>query len=267
MQIECVTVCVDYADFLAATLPENLPLVDELVVVTSADDHLTQRVCREHSVRFVISEEHTRNGGSFNKARMIRRAFDQHSCDDWVLHLDADIVLPRQFRRMLEWAHLDPKGIYGADRRMLTGWENWKKFLAQHRHWDSHSYECFCQPREPFPEAARWCSAVHGYVPIGYFQLFHGSELIKYGSHIRNYPIHHGTAARTDVQFALQWDRRHRHLLPEVVVLHLDSGHWDTGANWKGRTTPWFGPPLSDTHPFRPLKPGEEPRHGQSLYC
>ncbi len=59
---------------------------------------------------------------------------------------------------------------------------------------------------------------------------------------MRRYPLHHGDAARTDVQFALQWDRRHRQLLPEVIVLHLESEPAEQGANWKGRTTRPFGP-------------------------
>ena len=47
----------------------------------------------------VLSEDH-RRGGPFNKARLIQRAFDQIGGKDWILHLDADIVLPRQFREL-----------------------------------------------------------------------------------------------------------------------------------------------------------------------
>ena len=62
------------------------------------------------------------------------------------------------------------------------------------------------------------------------------------GYHQRIYPIAHADAAHSDVQFALQWDRRFRQILPEVIVLHLDSGDSAMGANWSGRTTPRFGP-------------------------
>ena len=46
MKIEAITVCVGYGDFLAATLPENLPLIDDLVVITTAEDEETRAVCR-----------------------------------------------------------------------------------------------------------------------------------------------------------------------------------------------------------------------------
>ncbi len=67
------------------------------------------------SIRHVLSEEHRRDG-PFNKARLIQRAIDQIGARDWILHLDADVVLPRKFREMLAWAHLDERCIYGADR-------------------------------------------------------------------------------------------------------------------------------------------------------
>ncbi len=251
MPIEAVTVCVGYGDFLAATLNENLPLLDDLVVVTTPDDEETRAVCRKHSVHHVLSEEH-RRGGPFNKARLIQRAFDQISSKDWVLHLDADIILPRKFRQFVEWAHLDPQSIYGADRCSLIGWDEWQRFKQYAGCWDNHSHESRHWFHPKHQTGSRWVSKLHGYVPIGAFQLFHGSAMIDQGYHLRRYPYHHGDAARTDIQFALQWDRRQRQVLPEVIVLHLESEKGKLGANWAGRTTPRFGPPMA----FPPLAKG-----------
>jgi Glycosyl transferase family 2 len=241
MRIEAVTICVGYGDFLAATLPENLPLVDDLVVVTSPDDDETRAVCRRHSVHHVLSEDH-RRGGPFNKARLIQRAFDQISAQDWILHLDADIVLPRRFRPLLEVAHLDERFIYGADRCDLSGWEEWQRLKQHAGSWDNHAHECGHWFHPIYPVGSRWVSSLHGYVPIGFFQLFHASQMIQGGYHVRRYPTAHGDAARTDVQFALQWDRRNRQVVPEVITLHLSSDKSPIGANWQGRTTPRFGP-------------------------
>jgi hypothetical protein len=239
VRIEAVTVCAGYGDFLEETLPRNQHLVDDLVVVTTPDDERTREVCRRHSVHCILSEEH-RRGGDFNKGRLIQRAFDQIGREDWVLHLDADIVLPRQFRSLVDWAHLDEKCIYGADRVNVVGWDAWQK--VKNAAWHGHQYENLVSYPKDSEFAVRWASKLHGYVPIGFFQLFHGSAMIWRGSHIRRYPYHHGDAARSDVQFALQWDRRHRQLLPEVVVLHLESQKAPLGANWNGRTTEEFGP-------------------------
>jgi hypothetical protein len=245
--IEAVTVCVGFGDFLAATLPENLPLLDDLVVITAPDDDETRTVCRKHNVRHILSEDH-RRGGPFNKARLINRAFDQIGGRNWILHLDSDIVLPRQFRKMLEWGHVDERCLYGVDRQRVVGWDEWQAFKRHVGGWDNHSHEMGHWFHPKYPLQSRLVSSIHGYTPIGFFQLFHGSALVQHNAHQRLYPTEHGDAARTDYQFALQWDRRFRALLPEVIVLHLESergsdGATWQGANWSGRTTARFGPP------------------------
>ena len=141
MRIEAVIVCVGYGDFLAASLPENLQLFDDLVVVTSPDDEETRAICRKHSVRHVLSQDHRRDG-PFNKARMIQRGFDQIGAQDWILHLDADIVLPRKFRKYLDWAHVDERSIYGADRCNLNSWDEWQRLKQYAGAWDNHAHEC-----------------------------------------------------------------------------------------------------------------------------
>jgi hypothetical protein len=242
MRIEAITTCVGYADFLVATVPENLPLLDELVVITSPEDQETQAVCRRHSVHCVLSEEHKRNGGGFNKGRLINRGLDQIGGHDWVLHLDADIVLPRKFRQLIQWAHPDPAGLYGFDRQNLVGFDRWQKLKQYAGGWDNHAHESGHWFHPELPMGSRWVSSLHGFVPIGFAQLWHGCASVRNGYHVRRYPTEHGDAARTDVQFALQWDRRHRHLIPEIIVLHLESESAGLGANWKGRTTKPFGP-------------------------
>jgi hypothetical protein len=89
---------------------------------------------------------------------------------------------------------------------------------------------------------SRWVSNLHGYAIPGYFQLWNGTSATQQGYHHRRPPLDHGDAARCDIQFSLQWDRRNRVMLPEVIVLHLDSEPSKLGANWKGRTTKRFGP-------------------------
>src|SRR5262249_29533331 len=223
-------------------------------------------------LRCVLSEEH-RRGGPFNKARLVQRAINQIGAHDWVLHLDADVVLPGQFRDLLDWAHLDERCIYGVDRCDIVGWEAWTKLKADQGGWDNHSYESGLRFASGHPVGTRWVSKLHGYVPIGFFQLFHGSALIDRGIHLRQYPYHHGTAARTDVQFALQWDRRLRQLLPEVIVLHLESEPAALGANWSGRTTRPFGPagqlPVATSQPESPehIRRHERHHHHGPHYC
>lgn len=248
MRVECVIVSVGYGDMLAATLPENLPLLDSVVVMTSATDVETQTVCRRHNVRYIQSLDHDRDG-PFNKARLIQRGLDQIGGRDWILHLDADVVLPRKFRQLTEVAHLDERCIYGADRCNLVGWDKWQNLRRYAGSWDNSAAECGHWFHPECTVGSRWVSSIHGYCPCGYFQLFHSKAMVDGGHHSRVYPQFHGDAARTDIQFSLQWDRRFRQIIPEIIVLHLESEAAPLGTNWQGRKTVRFGPP------FVPLAP------------
>lgn len=262
-----MTVCVGYGDILAHTLAENLVHLDHMVVITSPDDKETQNVCRKHSIQYVMTNDHQRHGTPnsevfggkmFNKARLIRRGFDQISAKDWVLHLDADAVLPRDFRRLINLAHLDPENIYGSDRQDVYSFEDWQRLKSYNGPWSNWSNENAHWFHPKFRTASRWVSAIHGYVPIGFFQLFHGTAMIDGGYHVRIYPISHQNAARSDVQFALQWDREQRQVIPELVCLHLGSEKAEMGRNWNGRKTPRFEAkphPKPHPHPHHPPHP------------
>jgi hypothetical protein len=118
------------------------------------------------------------------------------------------------------------------------GWDEWQGWKARG---STRGYHCY-QRTLAHPVGARWVDVRYGYVPIGYFQLWHQSSDTRKGVRLRRYPDSHSDAARADVKFALQWDRRRRQLLPEVIVAHLESEPCPTGANWKGRKTRRFGP-------------------------
>jgi hypothetical protein len=240
MQIEAVTVCIGYADFLAETARHNAGLLDRWVIVTSEEDAATRAVCSRHSLSVLLTEDHKRDE-AFAKGRIIERGLQHLSEDAWRLHLDADIVLPSRFRHALESAHLDERCIYGCDRIMVRNWQQWQEL--QRNGWLNGRFDWLVCPPEGFAVGGRFAGhARGGYVPIGFFQLWHSSADEYQGSRTRPYPVRHGDACRTDVQHALQWDRRQRHLIPELMVAHLESEPAGMGANWKGRKTRPFGP-------------------------
>ena len=252
--IDAVTTCVGYADFLRAVAPHNIVHFDKWVVVTSPEDRETQHVCREFRINCLVSQDVTRDG-VFSKGRMIERALQQLSANTWVVHIDADVVLPGRFRDSLQRAHLKPESIYGCDRILVKGWDRWQKLLTSG--WLRHPFNdhphAVSLP-DGCPLMARWVGP-DGYVPIGFFQMWNrsGGGEEWGGSRTKPYPISHGTACRTDVQHGLQWDRRHRELIPELFVCHLESdGKHDRGANWHGRKTPRFGPPCHHHHHHNP---------------
>ncbi len=238
--IEAVTVCVDYGDFLRAVAPFNRPLLDRWIVVTRASDQETREVCRNYSIECLLTEDFDLDGG-FSKSHGINRGLEQLQGDGWLMHLDADVAMPFDTRQCLENAHLQSDCIYGCNRLNVTGWEAWQRVQRQGLHSREHGW--LVEMRRP----DTWVGGVPagpytGYAPIGFLQLWSGKESLSWRFPRKMYPTRHGNAARTDCQFAMLWDRRKRHLIPELVVFHLESEDAKMGANWKGRKTQRFGP-------------------------
>jgi hypothetical protein len=235
MKIEAVITCVDYADFLAETLPINLHNFENVVVVTSPRDTETVELCRRLGVICRPTELFYADQDRFAKARGIDYGMAFLRQDEWILHLDADMIIPQMSRRWLEMLRLDPDCIYGIDRMLCPNWNAWQKFKTDIAGKHQHDYHCRVNVPD-FPMGDRIAIREYGgYCPIGYFQLWHGR-------HRRGYPLLQGTAERTDVQHAMQWEARNRRLIPELVGIHLESERSFLGANWSGRTTRRFGP-------------------------
>lgn len=234
MRIECVTVCVDYADYLAETLPRNKHHFDRVVVVTAPHDKETQELCRRLSVGYHATDVFYRSGQTFNKAAGIAYGLSFLSGDCWYCHLDADTYLPPSARHWFNKKLLEPQQIYGVDRVNCVGYANWRRYVGDHH--TGHDYMCRVKV-PPFPLGDRIALEDQGgWLPIGYCQLWHSSTN-------RRYPTtHNADAERTDVLHAMQWEPKNRELIPEVIAVHLQADEAALGANWKGRKTPRFGP-------------------------
>ena len=227
LRLEAVTTCVGFDDILDVTLSENHPQVDHLIVVTSHDDTKTQQVCQKHGATCVQTDLFKKDGRNFNKGAAINAGFNYFKYYGWRVHLDSDIVLPDNFRRVLfNKTHLDQNCLYGASRMDVIGMDNLNAILngkPSHDTWASNT---------PSPNIAAlsqrsYIDPVAGYVPIGYFQLWHSSMQ-------KPYPYSLGTAAHDDVMFGQLWAAQHRQLLPTFVVYHLCAQQPKWGENWDG---------------------------------
>lgn len=235
MKIEAVITCVDYSDFLAETLPHNRVLFDRAVVVTAPEDKATRRVCEFWNVECIPTDAFETRWGKFVKGKGINVGIHELAMDGWVLHLDADMLCPPLTRKLLTQADLCPSMLYGFDRHICKGAEQWRQFMAlpQLQH-ESNTWVHM----DKFPMGTRLMidSVGAGYIPLGFAQLWNPKV-----SGVTTYPEQHETAARTDVQFAMKWKRRDRSLIPEVVMYHLESDDASGASNWSGRTTAHFG--------------------------
>lgn len=236
MYLEGIIICVNYADFLAHTLPHNRSHFNNLIVVTDTKDTKTKDVCDYYHVRCIQTDVFYDDGDNFNKGKAINEGLKHLSKQGWVLHLDADIYMPPLTRYILDNLSLDTNKIYGVDRLMCPSYKEWIRYLDNPTPiQESYVYVHL----NAFPIGVRICEYNNknaGYEPIGFFQLWN-----PLGSNVIDYPTQHDYCDRTDVIHVKKFDRNQRELLPEIVVIHLDSDKNAMGTNWQGRKTPPFG--------------------------
>jgi hypothetical protein len=233
MYLECVIVCVNYSDFLGYTLPRAIDMCERVVVVSHPNDKATHRLCDKYSVDCLKTTVFHDDGDKFNKGRAINLGLSNLRHDGWLMHIDADIMLPHRFRHSLKMANLDKSCIYGCDRLNTISYENWERHAKQTV--PQHQWRFMVTPQSCFPVGSRLVHLEYGWLPIGYLQLWHSSVR-------KQYPIVCGSAEHSDVLFAVQWPREKRILLPELFCYHLESEQAKMGTNWDGRQTKPFGP-------------------------
>jgi hypothetical protein len=236
LRLEGVTTCVGFDDVLDVTLGLNHPHFDNLIVVTSHEDRATHLCCQKHSVMCVRSDLFQKNDRNFNKGAAINAGFDRFQYHGWRLHLDVDIILPDNFRRVLfNHTHLDRQCLYGASRRDIVGRQALDQYLVARNQIPQHAFQSGLSTEHggampqsgPSASSAQYVDSLRGYCPIGFFQLWHASQQ-------REYPYSLGTACHDDVIFAQSWPLEHRQLLPSVMCYHLVGRLPYYGENWDG---------------------------------
>lgn len=217
MMIEAITVSVNYDDYLKCSLPHILSQVDSLIVATSPEDEKTKNICRKHGIQFVATEaihsEYFDNQRLIkpiiNKGGALREALSLCKKSDWILFLDADIVLPPWSRDLIEAAKPNPQKLYGATRSMCLSYDEWR-IIEISKFKSMRSNPQFIKN------------------PIGFFQLFHSSKNEK--------PIDSEDACIVDIDFRNRWPKNLWDMIPDLTVLHLGQGK----VNWRGRVSPRF---------------------------
>ncbi len=219
-KMEAVVVCDRYSDFLRCTLPANKHLFDRIVVVTSAEDRDTQRICEFHHVECIKTDALNSRWNRFCKGAGINEGLSRLDRDGWVVHLDADIWLPPQTRLLLQNANLDPSMIYGIDRFCVKGYAQWDQFLER----PALQHECDAYVHlNAFPLGTRVTSKDGGDI----FPSASSRCGVPRVSGIDEYPVEHTDAGRGDMAFAKVGRGRSAGLFPRS---------W--GITWKVQTPP-----------------------------
>lgn len=246
MRLEAVIVCVNYSDFLSHTLSQNKQHFDRIVVVTDKNDIKTKDICEYHHVQCIQTNDFYEGKDKLNKGRGINVGLKELNPQGWVVQLDADIYLPPLTRRIIDQLEnenfFDTKSIYGMDRMMCPSYSDWNKFISNPTL--THQGQVYVYT-SIFPLGVRISKFNEdGYIPIGFFQMWNPKE-----SGVFEYPNEHGVIDRSDMIHAQRFARKKRHLIPDIVSIHLDSEDLnisEMGKNWNGRKTNNFGSEIKE---------------------
>lgn len=182
MKIEAVTVCVDYSHYLKQVI-SNKNKLDRWVIVTHESDLDTIQLCKKENIEFVLSKKIFKNA-KFAKGTAINEGLVVLEKNDWILHIDADQLLPENFREVLTHECKSTEKLYGAYRYH----ENGEKFPPTRLDLVKKSKE---------GKVIKYIK--HLYIPIGYFQLWHSSKFTEYETKSKNTRL-------DDYNFILKWN-------------------------------------------------------------
>jgi hypothetical protein len=228
-RLEAVTTCVGFDDFLDETLASNHHHFDNFIVVTSHHDRKTQAVAQKHGATCVQTDLFKKNGRVFNKGAAINAGFGRFQFFGWRMHLDADIIVPDNFRRILfNHSFLERYNIYGADRINIIGYKNFQNYHYAIRAKPQAADGYFVESCHAQPIGARYVDPLLGYCPLGFFQLWHSSQQ-------KPYPYSIGDASHDDILFAQSWPQANRIHLPTIICHQLCQTDPKMAENWEGR--------------------------------
>ena len=151
MKLEAVTVCVNVASELKYIVA-NRKLFDRWVVVTVVEDKETIALCEQNDIQVVLSQRVFADGAPFAKSRAINDGLSVCDRDGWLLLLDADIILPDNFREIFDSIpenEYTKQCIFGPKLRRMVNHESIKEAPYCTKNIDSltkvykHYYEWF----------------------------------------------------------------------------------------------------------------------------
>lgn len=180
MKIDGIVCCVGeyYREQLANALPIWLETLDSITVVTKPNDYKF----KGSGLKCITTDVFTKFGAYLNKGAALCYAFAAANPKDWVLHFDADIIPPKNWRYQVE-QRIQPGHLYGVRR--------------------------YPQRRVPHDRDQRFC-------PFGYFQLWDSNDLRTWFWPI--YDTWHPHCGSYDADFMDLWPSNRWKELPFSVI-------------------------------------------------
>lgn len=213
-----IIVCVNYSDILKITWKRNNYELnkDKVIIITDTKDIKTKSFCIENCINYIQTNEFYFNNSKFAKGRAINVGINHIKSldkDAWILHLDADIILPHGYRDFLNNVILNRNILYYMKRMKLITDKDIKDFLK--------SYDSFLD----FKDDQCDCG------PVGYHQLFNiNANCLKNKEFI--YPQKSKSAAFDDEDFWKLFKSDNNRMYQFAMTCHHLG---DDRINWDGR--------------------------------
>ncbi len=222
-KIDCVTVCVDFDDYLALTLGRMVQTFDRVAVVTVQADTATQQLAERHGAQVVLSDRQHHLQEAFNLPALINDGVNALSPPEWICKIDTDIYLPENARAQLDAALDDPELLWGTRRHFCETAKIFRNFE------ETSDYNLLEPPYEDNDPDV-----------LGFFQLAHVRsqhlDMVRRGTFYAE-DRYEGPSRTNDRILSGAYPAAQRRRTPfDVVHLGLDA----IGTNWKGRKAPRF---------------------------
>lgn len=234
-KIAAIIICLNYSDYLALTLPHVVNAVDEVVVVTDEEDSRTKSICESIGVKCLISKNIHADKAIFAKGRAINDALDSIENKDWILVLDADVVLNNDFKQKIKSLTLNPGALYYTRRWGPKQVSDIKPIMDDINAGTSWSH-LLVKWEDKSPTGIIRDGNSMEIQPFGYFQLFNARASALKGR-TKIYSEVSDTAQWDDAFFGMRvYPTDHVILLPvpDFDVIHLPHRN---KVNWTGRKT------------------------------
>lgn len=116
--------------FLKITLPLNCKFFDHIIIIGREEDKEELDSLRQDNITCLITDTTSENIHTFDRGAAYNIAFNHLKYKDWVVTMDADVILPYQLQSVKDSGYkLDKEFGYGMRRVLLPKRADLEKFV------------------------------------------------------------------------------------------------------------------------------------------
>jgi len=121
MKINGITACSGELALksLKITYMFSKKIFDNFIVITKKTDFNTKNFCIENNIVFFETDLFLKNNKTFNRGAAINGCIEHFGFEDWICHIDSDILLTEDYRDTLEKELLDVENFYSSRRVII----------------------------------------------------------------------------------------------------------------------------------------------------